>query len=109
MKPKYDVNGYYARLWFTSDDFLKNFRWPDENIMKFRDIFIRPSILLRKVIRSDPETLKYPVNKIFRFHNILINIFDSKLIFLNCEAIHVYLYIFFLYRVLKKKHQNSEK
>ena len=35
MKPKYDVNGYQARLWFTSDDFLENFRWPDENIMKF--------------------------------------------------------------------------
>ena len=57
IKPKYVVNGYFAHLWFTSDDFLKNFRWPDENIMKFRDIFIRPSILLRKVIRSDPVML----------------------------------------------------
>ena len=28
MKPKYDVNEYYAHPWFTSDDFLKIFdRW----------------------------------------------------------------------------------
>ena len=57
MKPKYDVKGYYAHLWFTSDDFLKNFRSPDENILKFHDIFIRPSELFQKVIRSKPETL----------------------------------------------------
>ena len=23
MTPKYDVNAYYAHLWFTSDDFLR--------------------------------------------------------------------------------------
>ena len=56
IKPKYDVNGYYAHLWFTSDDFLKNFRSPDENILKFHDIFIRASELSQKVIRSEPET-----------------------------------------------------
>ena len=29
MKLKYDVNGYYARLWFTSDDFWakSNQKW----------------------------------------------------------------------------------
>ena len=57
MKPEYDVNGFIALLWFTSDDFLKNFRWPDENIMRFHNIFILPSKLSQKVIRSDPETL----------------------------------------------------
>ena len=57
MKPKYVVNGFIAHLWFTSDDFLKNVRWPDENFMKFHDIFIRPSKLSQKVIRSKPETL----------------------------------------------------
>ena len=30
LKPKYVVNGYYAHLWFTSDDFLKNFRVADD-------------------------------------------------------------------------------
>ena len=57
MKPKYVVNGLYAYLWFTSDDFLKNFRWPDENFSKFHEIFIRPSKFVQKVIRSEPETL----------------------------------------------------
>ena len=57
LKPKYVVNGYYAHLWFTSDDFLKIFRSPDENILKFHDIFIRASELSQKVIRSEPETL----------------------------------------------------
>ena len=57
MKPKYDVNGLYAPLEVTSDDFLKNFRLPDENFLKFHDIFIRPSKLSQKVIRSDSETL----------------------------------------------------
>ena len=57
MKPKYDVNGYYAHHWFTSDDFLKNFRTPDENILKFHDIFILASELFQKVIKSESETL----------------------------------------------------
>ena len=35
MRPKYDVNELFAPLWLTSDDFLKIFRWPDENFMKF--------------------------------------------------------------------------
>ena len=56
MKPKYDVNGMLAHLWFTSDDFLKNFRGPDENFLKCHDIFIRPSKLSQKVIRSEPDT-----------------------------------------------------
>ena len=57
MKPEYDVNGYYARLRFTSDDFLKKIRWPDRNVMKFHEIFMRPSKSFQKVIRSEPETL----------------------------------------------------
>ena len=57
MKLEYDVNGYYAHLWSTSDYFLKNFRSPDENILKFHDIFIRASELSQKVIGSEPETL----------------------------------------------------
>ena len=57
LKPEYDVNGYYAHLWFTSDDFLKNFRSPDENILKFHDIFIRASELSQKLIGSETETL----------------------------------------------------
>ena len=32
MKPKYDVNGLFKRLWFTSDDFLENNRLPDEKV-----------------------------------------------------------------------------
>ena len=57
IKPKYVSNDMLKRPWFTSDDFLKTFRWPDENIMKFHEIFIRPSKLSEKVIRSEPETL----------------------------------------------------
>ena len=57
MKPKYDVNRDYAHHQFTSDDFLKNFRLPEENILKFHDIFILASKLFQKVIRSEPETL----------------------------------------------------
>ena len=34
MKPKYVVNGYKAHLWIISDDFLKNFRWPDEIVFE---------------------------------------------------------------------------
>ena len=55
MKPKYVYNVMLKRLWFTSDDFLKKFRGPDENIMTFQNIFIRPSKLFQKVIRSEPE------------------------------------------------------
>ena len=57
IKPKYDVNEYFAHPYFTIDDFLKNFLSPDENILKFHDIFIRPSELFQQVIRSEPETL----------------------------------------------------
>ena len=57
MKPEYDVNGFIPPPWFTSDDFLKKVRWPDENITKFHDIFIRPSQNFQKVIRSDSRTL----------------------------------------------------
>ena len=57
IKPKYVVNEFLAHLWFTSDDFLKNFRWSDENFLKLHDIFIRPSKLWQKVIRSEPDTL----------------------------------------------------
>ena len=39
MRPKYDVNELLKHLWFTSDDFLKNFWSPDENISEFHDIF----------------------------------------------------------------------
>ena len=35
MKPKYDVNGYQAHPWFTSDDFLKNFQNRDDFFPKF--------------------------------------------------------------------------
>ena len=105
MKPKYVVNEYYAHLWFTSDDFLKNFRYPDENFLKFHEIFIRPSKLSQKVIRSEPETLQYPVRNIFKFHNILISILDPKLIFVIFEEKNK----FFLFLFLKKKHQKSRK
>ena len=57
MKPEYDVNGFIAPLWFTSDDFLKKIRWPDDNFMKFDEIFIRPSQNFQKVIRSYSQTL----------------------------------------------------
>ena len=57
MRPEYDVNGFIGRLWFTSDDFLKIFRWPDEYFMKFDEIFIRPSKSFQKVIRSESWTL----------------------------------------------------
>ena len=56
MRPEYDVNVFIAPLWFTSDDFLKKFRWPDENILECHDIFIRPSKLFQKVIRSEYVT-----------------------------------------------------
>ena len=105
MKPKYVVNGYYAHLWFTSDDFLKNFRWPDENFLKFHEIFIRPSELSQKVIRSEPGTLEYVIKNIFRFDNILISIYDFKFIFVIFEETNS----FFLFLFLKKKHQKSRK
>ena len=57
IKLKYDVNGYCAPLWFTSDDFLKKFRWPDENILECHASFIRPSKLVQKVIRSEYVTI----------------------------------------------------
>ena len=57
MRPEYDVNGLYAPLWFTSDDFLKNIWWLDRNFMKFHEIFMRPSKSFQKVFRSEPETL----------------------------------------------------
>ena len=56
MKLEYDINEYFAHPYLTTDDFLKNFLSPDENILKFHDIFIRASELYQKVIRSEPET-----------------------------------------------------
>ena len=77
MKPKHVVNGYYAHLRFTSDDFLKNFRSPDENISEFHDIFMRRSKSFQKVIRNESETRWYLIRNIFRSHNILISISNS--------------------------------
>ena len=57
MRPKYDPNWILKRPWFTSDDFLKTFRWPDENFMKFHEKIMRQSKSFQKVIRSEPETL----------------------------------------------------
>ena len=57
MRPKYDVNGYLGHMCVTSDDFLTKIRWQDRNVMKFHDIFMRPSKFSQKVIRSEPETL----------------------------------------------------
>ena len=57
IKPKYDVNTLFKRLWFTSDDFLEKNRWPDENFMKFHEKIMRQSKSFQKVIRSEPETL----------------------------------------------------
>ena len=81
MKQKYVVNEYYAHLWFTSDDFLKNFRSPDENISKFHDIFMPRSKSFQNVIRNESETRWYLIRNIFWFNNILIIIHYSKLIF----------------------------
>ena len=71
------------RRWFTSDDFLAQFRWPDENVMKFQKIFIRPSKIFQKIIRSDSEGRIQSVNIIFRFHNILMVIYWHKFIFVT--------------------------
>ena len=38
------------------------------------------SKIFQKVIKSEPEVRKQPVNNIFRFQNILMVIFESKLI-----------------------------
>ena len=81
MKPKYVSNEILKRLWFTSDDFLGKFRWPNENFMKFQKIFIRQSKIFQKVIRSEPEVRIISINNIFRFNNILMSISGSKLFF----------------------------
>ena len=83
MKPKYVSNEIWKRLWLTSDDFLKTFRWPDENIMKFQNIFIRRSKNFQKVIRSEPEVRIQSVNNIFQFQNILMGICGHKFIFVS--------------------------
>ena len=86
IKPKYVSTRILKRPWFTSDHFLTTFWLPHENIMRFQKIFIRPSKIFQKVIRSKPEVRLISVNNIFRFHNILIIILDSKLIFVIFEA-----------------------
>ena len=72
MGPEFDVNGLLKRHWLTSDDFLKTFRWPHDIFMKFHEIFIRPSNLCQKVIRSDTHVPQVSVNIIFRSHNNLM-------------------------------------
>ena len=83
MKSKYVSKWIIKRPSFTPDDFLKTFRWPDENFMKFRNIFIRRSKNFQKVIRSESEVRLISVNNIFRFHNILMVFYWHKFIFVT--------------------------
>ena len=80
LKPEYVVNGHQAHLWFTSDDFLKNFQNRDDFFSKFSKKIISTSKFFQKVIKSYPDTLQQLINNIFRFQNILIVIFESKFI-----------------------------
>ena len=81
MKPEYVSSEIKKRPWFTSDDFLITFRSPHENVMRFQNIFIRPSKIFQKIIRSEREVRLISVNNIFRFHIILMVIYGPKFIF----------------------------
>ena len=103
MKPKYVSNGILKRHWFTSDDFLRYFRSPDENFSKFQKIFIRPSKIFQKVIRSEPEVRLISVNNIFRFHNILMVIYWHKFIFVTHAMQNRFFFLLEFFFFKKKK------
>ena len=102
MRPKYVSNEISTRFWFISDDFLKTFPSRHENIMKFRNIFIRRSKIFQKVIRSEPEVRIISINIIFRFHNILMSICWHKFIFVS-HAIQKRFFFFLQFFFFKKK------
>ena len=102
MKPKYVSNEISKRFWFISDDFLKTFRSRHENIMKFRNIFIRRSKIFQKVIISAPEVRLISVNNIFRFHNILMVICWHQFIFVT-HAMQKRFFFFLQFFFFKKK------
>ena len=102
MRPKYVSNEISTRFWFISDDFLKTFPSRHENIMKFRNIFIRRSKIFQKVIRSKSELPIVSVNNIFRFHNILMIIFWHKFIFVT-HAMQKTFFFFLQFFFFKKK------
>ena len=106
IKPKYVYNGILKRPWFTSDDILRYFRWPDENIMIFQKIFIRTSKIFQKIIRSEPEVRKHPINIIFRFHNILIVICWHKLTFVNHTEQKIIFNFLLIFSSKRKKSSN---
>ena len=74
LKPKYVVYGLLKCIWVTFDEFLKNFRGPDDFFAKFWKEIITILKIFQKVIKSYPERRKQPVNIIFQFQNILTGI-----------------------------------